>query len=283
MASAKTAVIEHLFFKYWDEKTGLLTKTVMSMEDVRDAIIHCNALPTRVRGLSADNLANFLKDVVRKPTASKNWPANVSALGFTGEQRTGEGNSFEFVPLPAGQLAPFLDDHRPTPLTPAERVQSVSLPRAAKRLGRTDEAWLIQTAVNLRIVEQYLATRSKIDVVEVTHLQMTVKLRATEIDAIYLANVMEDGEERIALVTCEAKKHDERILEPQIINQVKAAFQTADLTVDLVIPLAIRSIKGQGIHLVEFEMVRKPDLPTFSALRVAGDATFELVPPVKGI
>ena len=42
MASQKTKVFEHLFDRYWDEAKGLLSRSLMSLEDVADAIRECN-------------------------------------------------------------------------------------------------------------------------------------------------------------------------------------------------------------------------------------------------
>lgn len=283
MASAKTAVIQYLFDKYWDESQKKLMKTVMTLEDVSEAIGICNQLPDAVRKLSSNNPANFLKDVIRNRNAAKNWPEEVAKLGFTGEQRTGGRNCFEFIPLSAIQGSPYLDMYRPAEDTEKAKLQSLSMPRASKKLGRSDEAWLTQTAVNLRVIEQHMATVSKLDVKDITHLQMNIKLRSTEIDALYLATILYEGVEEQALITCEAKRHDERILDRQIINQVVAAFKTKEVEVNVVVPIAIRSVKGFGIHVIEFEPVKRSELDTFSALTLARDAIYQLQPEVKGI
>lgn len=279
MASEKTAVIEYLFEKFWDEKTASLSKSTMSLVDVSDAIRACN----KVDGLnrSDKNPANFLKDIVRSKNASKHWPEKIAALGYTGEQRTGQGDSFAFVKYKEGQVEAFPDLFRPTELTVRTPIQSLSLPRAAKELGRSDEAWLIQTVVNLRVVEQHLATQSRLDVVDISHLQMNVKLRATEIDAVYLASIQ--GPEGVlnALITCEAKKDSERILLGQITSQVSSAFGAT--SVDLVVPIAVRSVRGVGVHLIEFESVPRADVDSLEEVRFAQEAIYAFVPPVKGI
>lgn len=283
MASAKTKVIEYLFFQNWDDESKSLKKTMMSMRDVESAIKHCNALPDRVRDLKTDNPANFLKDVVRNTRAKNNWPASVTALGYTGEQRPGGGNVFEFILMPAGQEDAYEDSFRPTEETPVHALQSLSMSRASKELGRSDEAWLIQTIVNLRIIEQYMAQASSLEILEVVHLQMTVKLRKTEIDALYLATIRTGGSEERALITCEAKRYNERILEPQMANQVEAALSVSELSIATVIPIAVRSVKGKGVHVIEFDRVARSQLPNFRPLRKVGDALYELLPPVKGI
>lgn len=279
MASDKTKVIQYLFEKFWDEQSLSLTKHVMTLDDVKDAIRACNALDNLNR--SDRNPANFLKDIVRSKNAAKNWPPSVAALGYTGEQRTGGGDSFAFVRLTEGQADIFPDLFRPDEKTERVPLQSVSLPQYAKDLGRTDEAWLIQTAVNLRVIEHHLATKSDLNVQEIIHLQMNVKLRATEIDAVYWASVLHSGALAKAIITCEAKQHKERILVGQITSQVQAAFETTDA--ELVIPTAIRSVRTEGIQVIEFEAVHRRDLPSLEVVSFKNDVVYKLVPPVKGI
>lgn len=276
MASDKTDVILYLFEQYWDPVGNGLTKSLMTLQDVAEAIRACNARDGK--GRSDRNPANFLKDVIRSRGASKIWPTKIALLGFTGEQRTGAGDSFEFVPYATGQVEPFPDLYRVTDETQRIDMQSVSMSLASRDLGRSDEAWLIQTAVNLRVIEQHMAAISVLEVKEVTHLQMTVKLRTTEIDALYLANI--PGYSSV-FITCEAKKGSERILTGQIISQVKAAFETT--SADLVVPIAIRSEKGVGIHVMEFKPVSRNLLGSFAALEFASDALYSLVPTVRGI
>jgi len=150
--SAKTKVIEHLFMSHWDAASGQLTKTVMTMQDVLQAIEHCNR--SFGTNLSRSNPANFMKDIVRGAAPSTHWP---------------QGDVFEFVPYPPGCTEPFADVRRPTDSTIRHKVESASMSLEAKRLGRADEAWSIQTAVKLRIVETHLAIYSQLPVVEVSH------------------------------------------------------------------------------------------------------------------
>ena len=279
MPSEKTAVVEYLFHLYWDEQSKSLAKTMMSLVDVRDAIRACNAVDNLDR--SDRNPANFLKDIVRSRNASGIWPVSVAALGYSGKQRTGTGECFEFVRYTEGQTEPFPDLFRPSEATRKIALQSVSLPQAAKALGRSDEAWLIQTAVNLKVVEHHLATQSDLDVREVTHLQMNVKLRATEIDAVYLASVQVEGELKNAIITCEAKNQSERILVDQIASQVRAAFETTGA--DLVIPISIRSVRRVGIQVIEFQKVFRAELNEFLDVGFVREVVYSLVPPVEGI
>ena len=64
MASEKTTVIESLFTMYWDESAGSLTKAVMSLGDVAQAIRDCRK--DYGLKLSDRNPANFMKDILRR-------------------------------------------------------------------------------------------------------------------------------------------------------------------------------------------------------------------------
>lgn len=279
MASKKTKVIEYLFFQHWDKGKRSLRKSIFSLGEVQAAIEHCN----REFGqkLSSRNPANFIKDIVRGRNASQNWPKSLTALRYTAAQRTGSGDVFEFVRFRDDQTEPFPDTYKPSQQTPRYIVQSLSLPLAAKELGRSDEAWLIQTAVNLRIVETYFATVSRLPVIQITHLQMSVKLRNTEIDAVFLATCEQDDYRFQAIITCEAKRPAERILEDQIVNQAKAALKTTNT--DLVVPIALRAITGEGIFLVEFAAVDHETGQEFERPNLENSAIFLLEPPVPGI
>lgn len=126
--SQKTQVIEHLFEKHWDAANGALDKTLMSLDDVAQAIRECNKLYGST--LSDRNPANFMKDLLRGANASKNWPASVAAQRFTGIQRTGDGECFEFIPYRPGQTEPFPDAFKVREDAPRFLVQSISLPLA---------------------------------------------------------------------------------------------------------------------------------------------------------
>jgi hypothetical protein len=279
VASNKTQVIQYLFEKYWDPVKEKLTKSVMTFKDVQQAIRYCN----RNYGtkLSDRNPANFMKDIVRGKGASRNWPDRLHKLRFTAVQTPGDGNAFEFRKYAPDQLEAFPDPFTLREETPSYVVQSVSMPLSAKGLGRSDEPWLIQTAVNLRVIETHFAVSSRVPVIQITHLQMSVKLRKTEIDAIFLAICKNGSKEYPAIITCEAKQARERILEHQIVNQVKAAFEETD--VEVVIPLALQALRRKGFHVVEFEHVTRAESKSLSSLRVAARAAYELRPPVPGI
>lgn len=279
MPSQKTKVFEHLFNEYWNEANRSLSKSVMSLEDVARAIPECNdAYGTT---LSARNPANFMKDFLRGANASKNWPESVARKRYTAIQRTGEGECFEFIPYLPGQTEPFPDVFKVQDDARRYPVQSISIPLVTKSLGRSDETWQIQTAVILRVVETHFAVAGAFPLLELAHLQMGIKLRATEIDALFLGKTGDERNPDSVLVTCEAKQAKDPLIQSQIINQVRAAFSEAD--VDTVVPIGLRTIRNVGFYLTEFEAVRRANVHELKELNLASYAVYELRPPVKGI
>ena len=279
MATDKTTVIEHIFDGVWDDSSSTLTRSVITLEDVGAAIQYCNV--HRGTSLSTNNPANFFKDFIRGSGSSRNWPARISSLEITARQVTGEGNVFEFVPFESGQTEAFPDKFIPDESTPCIKIQALSIPRYARELGREDESWLVQTVVNLKVIENHFAVTSQVDVVEITHLQMSVKLRRTEIDALFLAFYQDGEETKRAIITCEAKQKKDPIILDQIIKQVQAAFGETD--VDLVLPVGLRAIRGRGLFVVEFEPVARSDADSLDQLTVSSSAIYELNPPIKGL
>lgn len=279
MASHKTEVVEHLFQKYWDEDSGRLTKSLMSLEDVAQAIRQCNKLLGRK--LSDRNPANFMKDLMRGANASKNWPASVAARRYTAVQRTGSGDVFEFIPYRVGQTEPFPDAFKVREDAERYFIQSISLPLVTKSLGRADETWLVQTAINLRVVETHFSVAAAFPLLELAHLQMGIKLRQTEIDALFLGKAGSFKDNYPVLVTCEAKHYNDPIIPQQIINQVQAAFGETD--VDTVVPIGLRAIKEVGFYLTEFAAVKREDADELDELTLASDAIYQLKPAVRGI
>lgn len=282
--SQKTIVIEHIFDQLYDPASGTLSRAVVTATDVQDAKRFCN----EHRGTTFkpdSNPFNFMKDIVRGKGAAKIWPDRVRQLGYVGEQITGDGKVFEFVPVVAGASEGFAVDFRPSNSTPVVPIQSLSLPIASKALGRTDESWLLQVAVNLRIVESHFAIgdNRQIEPVELNHLQMDIKLRRVQIDALFLALCeprIDDPSGRV-LITVEAKQGNQRILTEQIARQVKAAFESTDN--DVVVPVAIAAIRGQGVYVVEFRAVHRSESATFDSPEFHRDAMYMLLPAVNGI
>ena len=279
MPSKKTQIIEWLFFQHYNKANDTLSRSVMTLVDVQLAIQHFNK--NHGAKLSDKNPANFMKDMVRGQGASRNWPKSLADLRWTAVQSPGNGNVFEFVRYVPGQSEPFPDNYKPKEATPRFQVQSVSLPIYSRLLGRADEPWLIQTAVNLRIVETHMAISSQLPILQIIHLQMSLKLRQTEIDAMFLALHGQKESPDRAIITCEAKQARERVLDQQIIHQVRAAFEETDTPI--VIPIALRAVKGQGFYVVEFQKVDRAGSSKLSQLQVYRDAVYELRPSVQGI
>jgi hypothetical protein len=281
MPSEKTPMVEYLFDQHWDPASKSLRRSLMTQDDVQKVLRHFSGLGVT---LSDRNPANFMKDIVRSSRASANWPAKLTALRITAIQRTGKNKEvFEFVPFAPGQIEPFPDSYKHRKGVKIYGVQSLSMLDESKMLGRTDESWLTQTAVNLRVVESHFAMKSPLrrSVTDVIHLQMNVKLRNTEVDAIYMARYKKGGAVKTAAITCEAKQAGERILENQIVEQAKAAFVQARF--DMVIPIGIRAVTGRGIYLVEFKPVPRANALTYVKPVFASEALYELRPAVPGI
>lgn len=279
MASQKTIVIEHLFEKHWDEQSRTLRRTLMSLEDVAEAIREC-----RPRGvtLSDRNPANFMKDLLRGGNTSRNWPESVANRNYAAVQRTGEGECFEFIQFADGQAEAFPDAFPIRLDADRYKIQSISIPLVTKSLGRSDETWLIQVAINLKVIETHFAVAGSFQFLELAHLQMGIKLRSTEIDALFLGQAGSAKDSRPVLVTCEAKQAKDPLIPSQIINQVQAAFSATD-DVETVVPIGLRAIKGVGFYVTEFEAVSKEDAANLTALTLVSDAIFELQPRIKGI
>lgn len=289
MPTTKTLVVEHLFDTRWDSTSRSLRSTVVTLDDVTDAI---RAVNPRVAGnpayqqLSDRNPANFLRDFIRhRGAANSNWPASVLSRGYTARQRSGDRACFEFVPLQPGQTEPFVSSvPEVTETTSVHQIESASLPLAARRLGRTDEPWLIQVAVRLRLIETHMTLESSVPVVQIDHLQMAVKLRHSEVDALFLATVSTDGgQHREMLVSCEAKTRSDDILPDQLLGQVRALFQVPAIPQDTIIPIAIKTIGDSRVLLVEFNSVDRDEIADVDELTVATMAVYEFVPSVPGI
>jgi len=137
-------------------------------------------------------------------------------------------------------------------------------------------------AINLKVIEAYFAIAGSFQFLELAHLQMGIKLRSTEIDALFLGQAGSTKEHKPVLVTCEAKQAKDPFIPSQIIHQAQAAFSASD-EVETVVPLGLRAIKGVGFYVTEFEAVQRGDAENLKALKLAGDAIFELQPRIKGI
>jgi hypothetical protein len=158
------------------------------------------------------------------------------------------------------------------------------MPIASRRLGRADEPWLVQVIVRLRIVEAHFSLVSPRQIRQLDLLQMNVKLARTEIDALFLAQEeLSAGRYQEVIITCEAKRGRDDILESQILQQAKAPFAMRQLQQDRVIPLAVKSVGPSQIYVVEFEELDRATYSSVNSLTVVSDSLFEIRPPVPGV
>jgi hypothetical protein len=253
----KPKVIEYIFEKRYDPTTGEIADPIVKSDALVDAIEECNKLPGKT--LSTKNPANFLKDYLRSPKRNELWPAALKKARITARQKYRKGRVFAFAPYEPDQTEPFPDVFVLPNDAKEHVIESVSLPSAARALGRRDEAWLIQVCVHQRVVQTHFALHSHHEApVDIFHLQNSVKT-TPEIDAIFLLTLSEGKRLRKALVTLEAKR-DEPILPDQIRAQVARMAKTCRKEkglrdVELIVPVAARSGLHDGGRVVAlFEM-----------------------------
>lgn len=291
--SKKIEIFEALFDARYDHVTGTLTDSFVTGDQIVDAI--------KARGstLSPRNPPNFLKDFIRKESGNLNWPPSISAKGYTARQHYGEtglGYVFEFIPYKPDQTIPFPDLY-PTDsiIENLHLIESVSLPSAARAMGRPDEAWLIQACVHQRVVETHFALFSPLEVVDIFHLQNSVKM-TPEIDAIFLISFKVEGAIKKAIVTFEAKRN-ELILPNQIKAQIVKLGSDCAKNVDLqdieyIVGMACKSMrhdKKRVILLFEMEPVAVAVAKTFAGkseemeLSLAKRAAYQFKPQIRGI
>jgi hypothetical protein len=277
VASEKTKVIERLFFDRYDRKAKTVARPVVTGDEVAAAIRATKAK------LSTRNTANFFKDIVRSGTRNENFPTSVVAEGWTAEQFVSGEAVFRFVPLPAGQTVAFAEAVAPPELLEEEQVhviQSVSLPLASRRMGRSDESWLTQVAVRLHIIDTHLAVYSQQPVINVDLLQTGAKLGHAEVDAVFLAILAAASGEVPALVSCEVKSRNEVLELEQVLRGAQAtAVQRRKVKLpddSPVIPMAIKALGGGLLWVVEFAT-------TFPPLVTATQRVYRLEPPVTGV
>lgn len=283
--SYKKGVVEWLFRQRWDPVSQTLSNSLVTLENVAEAIRAYNAQTGT--NYSDRNPANFFKDFVRKAAfGQRNWPESAWSAGYTARQVTGHGRCFEFVPAAPGQSQPFVPVPGPTPTTPRYQIATASLPLTSRRLGRSDEAWLIQVLVRLHVLETHLSLFSprRQRIRQVDHLQMSVKLNMAEIDALFLA-LEQSGSGPITevLVSCEAKGRNDDLLYDQIRAQVLALFHQTRLSQESIIPLGVRTVGISTVHVVEFDAVSRHAAQCAFPLTIVKDVIYELLPQVPGI
>lgn len=282
----KTEIISELFKHRWDPQSKTLSDPFVSIVDVRRE--HSKYRERRGEEVENINPPAFIKDFLRRrSSANKNWPKEVFEAGYTARQVTGAGRCFEFVPIQPGQTAPFPNTApEPTSDIPTHQISSVGLPLASRRLGRTDEPWLVQVSVRLHVVETYFALFSarRATVRQIDHLQNALKLRKTEIDALFLGiEETEPGQFEEFIVTCEAKRLGEDIIPEQVLQQVRAVFKLLNVDQKFAVPIALKSIGPSRIHIVEYVSVGRAEADNLEELIIANQAVFELIPAVPGI
>ena len=279
IASKKTPVIERIFQRLWDSKRRRLRNTVVSMQVVRDTIDEM-LLSGEIVDLSPLNVANFLKDILRSKHRNRHWPASPTKHRFTGRQITGTGDSFEFIPFAEGQDSAF-PDHLPIDLNaPKMELQTLTLPPFAQEVDRWDESRLLQTVVALRVVETHFALTSATQVRQIAHVQNNVKLNKAELDALFIADVIEDGVQKKAAITCEVKYTDP-LIASQIAKQVQAISALTRIEFTVVIPTAITAANGE-IHLLELEPVPREIAGDFASPVIKCQSRFVLKPALPG-
>jgi hypothetical protein len=252
-----------VLLELWRRKRSELSR-IVSGKDIEVAI---DAVAS---DLGKRNTANFLKDIVRRKGASALWPPELIRERIGARQVFGERRVFEFVPFDEGVDEAFPDRFGPLDNTPIYDIQSVSLPFFARRLGRNEESWLSQVVVNLKLVEAHLAFAppGKDTIRDLVHLQTGMKTQP-EIDATFIASYSgASGGEKHILLTCEAKREKERLLEEQLRFQVragmKATFSFSNPPVEGVKPMGIQLVARQTeqgpeqlVYIVEFETIER--------------------------
>ncbi|ASQ02357.1 hypothetical protein GOC87_03775 [Sinorhizobium meliloti] len=257
--------------------------------------------------LSTGNVANFLKDFIRKKTCNRNWPRRLLTQRITARQVYGNEQVFEFVEFSSNDTVPFPDRFDPTPELPVIRFESLSIPLEARKLGRQDEPWLIQIAVSQRLIETHLSTRA-VDcgllVETLAHLQVSVKTQP-EIDATFIATLRTFEGKRIrTYVTVEAKQIGERILEHQVREQVGVAFSftsrlNGEDAIDAILPIVIQVVRkpedfadaaNQYVYVAQFNMIGREEFDKKYSLAlhdmpltIQSAALYEAFPPISGI
>lgn len=267
--SEKPAVFRYLFDRRYNWKTGVFTPQTVTNDEIQEAIVHLRS--DEGITLAATNPANFLKDFLRSPNRNSQWPKALAEAGFTARQSYSEGRVFDFVPYAHGQTLPFPDDFT-LPAEPVlHRIETVSLPSAARVLGRADEPWLIQVCVHQRVLQTHFALFSEIDVVDFFHLQNSLK-GVPEIDALFLMTFKAGNDLQKALVTFEAKR-DEPVLPDQIKSQAalmayRSSTEAGLNDIDFIIPVAAKTDKVATNRVIAiFEMQGIPVADGVAAYR----------------
>jgi hypothetical protein len=292
--SQKPPVFSALFRRRYDAATKTFTPETVTSGELQELIL---ALRDEGISLSVRNPANFLKDFLRSANRNSYWPEDIADARYTARQVYSEERVFDFVPYEPEQVVPFPDEFALTEAATIHEIESVSLPSAARALGRENEAWMIQVCVNQRVLETHFALYSPVEAIDLFHLQNSLK-GSPEIDAVFLLVFRSDNRVRKALITLEAKR-DEPLLPNQIKSQVAVmASQTrkrSDLAdIEFILPVAATTHDRDGQRIVaifEMEMIPVADGAVAFKERNAHDIPLEIakvvgyifVPPVAGV
>ncbi len=293
----KTIIIEHIFDQRWNLNTQSLTRDLITLSDVSDAIKHFNKnVPEGLDPMSDRNPANFFKDFIRRTSsANRNWPKSVLSRGYTARQETGAGNSFRFIRLPAGHVTAFVESESRYPQKPKKvckfRIQSLSLDAKSRLLGRRDESWLMQVAAKLRLVQSHLALCSERVFIEVSELQQNLKQSGAEIDGLFLGKVNSNNS---MLITVEAKGRNDDILQVQVVAQVNAAMKMKSIQRNLeaiagevnkfyILPMAMKVIEDSVVYIAEYKPVKYVKNRRIKLVSLVRESLCQIMPPVEGV
>lgn len=267
--SQKNFVLEALFDERFDDRTGVLDRPLITLQDVANCIR--TLAEAGVVTLSPNNPANFMKDYLRSAQRNVLWPTRIRAAGYTARQTTGIGQCFQFVPLLEGEEA-FPDDFLPDGSEPTYLIQTLSLPLTTREIVRVDEQSVAQIVVKLHVLEHFLASSPKAvgwGLREVTHLQNNVKLRSAEIDALYQAVIKADDSIHHGAVAVEVKIGDPIIAE-QIEKQALAALD--DPAFEFCIPVILKRFKKGELIAIHLDPVRRSDIDADGRVALSGIA-----------
>lgn len=254
--SEKPAVFRVLFDRRYNWKTKVFTAHTVTNDEIQEVILQLRA--DEGISLAATNPANFLKDFLRSKNRNAHWPQEIAEVGYTARQSYSEGRVFDFVPFSPGQTIPFPDEFVLPPDVVVHRIETISLPSAARALGRADEPWLTQVCVHQRVLETHFALFSNIAVADFLHLQNSIK-GVPEIDALFLMTFKTGATLQKALVTFEANR-DEPILPDQIKSQValmshRTSIEAGLSDIDFIVPVAAKTERiGPQRVIAVFEM-----------------------------
>ncbi|MGQ0760863.1 MAG: hypothetical protein ACT4OT_02415 [Acidobacteriota bacterium] len=172
------------------------------------------------------------------------------------------------------------------------KIQSLSLDLETRLVGFWGhESWLMQVAVQLRLIQSHLALCSEHKFIEVANLQQNIKQGRAEIDGLFLGRT---SPECSVLITVEAKGRTDDILETQVAAQVMAVMKNKNINRNLpditddperfyILPLAMKVIDESVVYIAEYQPVKYETNGVVEGLKLECESLCELIPPVEGI